>query len=183
MKKNNHYTAMKFLLWHDILNANKPFTWRRIFLRCWRDPSKRFLLWWRIASYLHSSGNKKKKRLAQKINWMLIRKYNTEIMLGAEIGGGLQIRHFNGLVITSHVIIGQNFRARQNTTIGVKGKNNGIIRIGNHVEIGANSCIIGDNLEIGDNVMIGAMSFINKDIPSNCIVYTEKKNTIKIVNQ
>ncbi|MCZ8881467.1 serine acetyltransferase, partial [Escherichia albertii] len=31
--------------------------------------------------------------------------------------------------------------------------------------MGANSCIIADNITIGDNVKIGAFTFVNKDIP------------------
>ena len=43
-----------------------------------------------------------------------------------------------------------------------------------HVDVGANSCIIGTGIEIGDNVVIGAMSFINKNVPSNHTYITEK---------
>lgn len=50
--------------------------------------------------------------------------------------------------------------------------------IGDNVEIGAHSCIIGD-VRIGDNVIIGAMSFINKDIPENSVVYCDKVTTIR----
>lgn len=44
--------------------------------------------------------------------------------------------------------------------------------------IGANSVIFSQNLTIGNNVKIGAMSYVNKDIPSNCTFYTEKTNKI-----
>ncbi|MCZ4058266.1 hypothetical protein O3W44_02860 [Pantoea sp. LMR881] len=33
---------------------------------------------------------------------------------------------------------------------------------------------MGNNLTIGNNVTIGAMTFINKNIPDNTVVYTEK---------
>ncbi|WP_260863391.1 colanic acid biosynthesis acetyltransferase wcaB [Citrobacter sp. Marseille-Q6884] len=120
-----------------------------------------------------------RSKWARKINRMLVSKYNTEIMLGAKIGGGLRVYHFNGAVINAGVTIGKNFRIGQNTTIGEK---HGIVRIkiGDNVEIGANSCIVADELTIGDNVIIGAMSFIDKDIPSNCTVYTKKTNVIKM---
>ncbi|CCK15710.1 Serine acetyltransferase [Cronobacter universalis NCTC 9529] len=51
--------------------------------------------------------------------------------------------------------------------------------IGDNVSIGASSCIIADQISIGNNVVIGAMSFINKDIPDNCTVVTEKTTIIK----
>ena len=41
--------------------------------------------------------------------------------------------------------------------------------IGDNVNIGSNSCIIGE-LSIGDNVIIGAGSVVVKDVPSNVVV-------------
>lgn len=111
---------------------------------------------------------------------MLVSKYNTDIGLGATIGPGIKIYHFNGVVICPQAVIGKNMHIRQNTTIGLKTVA-GIkaIRIGDNVEIGANSCIIGDDIFIGDNVTIGAMSFVNKNIPSNSIFYVKKEYVIK----
>ncbi|ELQ6874916.1 serine acetyltransferase, partial [Escherichia coli] len=73
----------------------------------------------------------------------------------------------------------KNLRIRQNTTIGIKSLTDepGMVYIGDNVDIGANSCIIG-NISIGDNVIIGAMSFINKDIPPDTLVYTRKETTL-----
>lgn len=100
-------------------------------------------------------------------------------MLGAKIDTGLKIAHYNGIVICAEVVIGKNLHIRQNTTIGIKTQENiNTILIGDNVDIGANSCIIGDNLKIGDNVIIGAMSFVNNDIPSNCTYITKKNNNI-----
>ncbi|ELY3759136.1 serine acetyltransferase [Cronobacter universalis] len=67
----------------------------------------------------------------------------------------------------------------QNCVIGNSGKGGaGKIIIGDNFYLGSNSCVIGDALSIGDNVTVGAMSFINKDIPDNCQVYTRKSNEI-----
>ena len=40
------------------------------------------------------------------------------------------------------------------------------VKIGNNVQIGANSVIL-PGVTIGDNVVVGACSLVNKDIPSN----------------
>ncbi|HHA2248651.1 TPA: serine acetyltransferase [Enterobacter ludwigii] len=122
------------------------------------------------------------KFLANRINRKLTQRYGCEIQLGAQIGPGLRIAHFNGIVISHIACIRENFLVHQNTTIGAKLDCvlNKKIVIGKNVNIGANSCIIGSNLKIGDNVTIGAMSFINKDIPDNCTVFTQKLNTLKI---
>jgi acetyltransferase-like isoleucine patch superfamily enzyme len=47
--------------------------------------------------------------------------------------------------------------------------------IGDNVDIGACTCIVGITHVIGDNVKIGAMSFVNQDIPSNCTCITKKE--------
>ena len=66
--------------------------------------------------------------------------------------------------------IGSNLKIRNNTTIGnTKNSQSNIPIIGNNVEIGANSVIIG-NIKIGNNVTIGAGTLINKDVPDNAIV-------------
>lgn len=175
-----HYEEMKALLCEDVLKGRKKFSWRRILLRCWRQPGKRFIVWWRIANCLFLQGGSFRRRLAHSINRKLERKYNTEIMLGATIGGGLRITHYHSIVVSHNVVAGKNLLMRQNTTIGTQNPyGDRLIKIGDNVNIGANSCIIGDRLTIGDNVTIGAMSFINKDIPSDSVVYTEKIQVIK----
>lgn len=161
----------------------KKFSWLRAIRHAWRQPKRRFLFWWRIVSYLHTTSGKRGKRLASYLNRRLIRSYNTEIGLDAKIQPGLFIAHYNGIVVSSYCNIGENFTIRQNTTIGIKitGKPDDEykITIGDNVSLGANCCIISDRLTIGSNVQIGAMSFVNKDIPDNCIYYTKKENVIE----
>lgn len=67
-------------------------------------------------------------------------------------------------------MIGENVIIRQNTTIGEKESDSreNYIVIGDNVDIGAHTCIIGLNVKIGGNVKIGAMSFIMEDVPDNC---------------
>lgn len=166
---------------------DKTFSWLRVFRHAWRQPHRRYLFWWRIASYLHSTEHKVKKKIAYKINRKLIQKYNTEIVLGAQIGIGMKIAHYCGIVITGYSKIGANLSIRHNTTIGIKNSNlpanEYSIVIGDNVSIGANSCIISDQISIGDNIKIGAMSFVNKDIASNSIFYTEKTSYTQPLNK
>lgn len=164
--------------------GQKKFSWPRVIRHAWRQPKRRFLLWWRIASYLYETSGKRGKKIAKSLNRRLIRKYNTEIGLGARIQPGLNIAHYNGVIISSYCQIGRNFLIRQNTTIGIKtiGKpeNEYNLSFGDNVTVGTNSCIVGDTLNIGDNVIIGAMSYVDKDIPGGCIYYTQKTNTVII---
>jgi serine O-acetyltransferase len=73
--------------------------------------------------------------------------------------------HPVGVVVGGNVKIGRGCQIHQNVTIGNKGKGNTPI-LGKNVKIYANSVIIG-KINIGDNVIIGASTFVNKDVPSN----------------
>ena len=186
-----YFYIITFLIKHDLtflkecweieFLKNKKFKWNKLLAKMFREKNT-YIVWWRLASEMGFHGNKKQKAVAKKIHKKITIKYNIDIGFGAKIGKGFVIDHYVGVVIIALVKIGENFSIRQNTTIG-----NGCVEIGDNVYIGANSCIISnkgispDNpLRIGSNVTIGAMSFINKDIPDNCVVYTEKSNKIII---
>ncbi|MFD3247882.1 serine acetyltransferase [Rahnella aquatilis] len=180
-ENHSQYKQLTRYLSADILKNKKDFSWRRIIIRCIKQPQHRYIFWWRIASYLYATGSHFCKARARKINFSLIRKYGIEIMLGTQIGEGVRLPHLTGIVINPYCTIGKNVRIRQNTTIGIKvDEGNRRIVIGDNVDIGANCCIIGNDITIGDNVTIGAMSFINKNIPDNAVCYTEKRCKIII---
>ncbi|MDZ7277227.1 serine acetyltransferase [Pantoea eucrina] len=182
-EKNPPLALLKASLQKEVMMNDKPFSWLRVVHKAMKCPERRYLFWWRIASYLFQRRNSVVKNIARRINRKLIQKYGAEIQLGAAIQPGMKITHYQGLIINSAATIGHSFKVRQNTTIGITGNNTAnlpiSINIGNNVSIGASSCIIADQIEIGDNVVIGAMSFINKDIPSNSTVITEK--TMRII--
>lgn len=168
----------------EVMMSDKPFSWMRTLHKAFKCPERRFNFWWRIASFLYHSESKFKKTVSRRINRRLIQKYNTEIQLAAQIGPGLKVTHFLSVVINGCVIIGSDFKIRQNATVGLAGSgaSNGLpprITIGDNVEVGAGSCIIGHSLTIGSNVTIGAMSFIDKSIPDNIVVYSEKNQVMK----
>ena len=91
--------------------------------------------------------------------WIL----NIEIPLGCNIGPGLCIWHGYNVVINSEVVIGKNVVIRQGVTIGNVKVGGGVPKIGNDVEIGCNSVVIGD-INIGDGAVIGALTLVNKNV-------------------
>ncbi|MBD1393327.1 serine acetyltransferase [Mucilaginibacter sp. ZB1P21] len=103
------------------------------------------------------------------VEWFL----GVELPYKVKIGKGLRLFHAHALVINKDVIIGENCTIRQTTTIGNKENADGSFsacpKIGNHVDIGSNACILG-NIEIGDNVKIGAGSVVVKSVPANVII-------------
>nr|WP_255556925.1 serine acetyltransferase [Sodalis sp. dw_96] len=170
---------LKVCLQREVIVSLKPFSWLEVLHKAIKFPARRYHFWWRIANYLYKTGGHKAKKCAVRINRNLRNKYSLDIKLGADIGEGMKISHFIGIVIADCAVIGTNFHITQNVTIGVKDidKASKII-IGNDVTIGPNSCIIGNDITIGDNVTIGAMSFINDDIPADSIVYTPRPASI-----
>lgn len=181
-----YLVALFFAIFGD--NDNLMVFWRKEIVRRDRiqlyrllreknnNRCRNFLFWWRLANEMHINGGRIQKKAAEKINLMLLEKFGCEISLGATIGKGLKIPHHNGIVIHHSVVIGENFVIRQNTTIGKKDSDDESAKliIGNNVDIGANTCIVGLNHKIGNNVIIGAMSFVNSDIPDNCTYITKK---------
>ena len=156
----------------------KKFRWLKVFKRARRSKRCNFIFWYRMAYVLYRKDSKLCKSLSNTIALKLMKRYSVEIMLGAEIGEGLTIPHNVGIVIAKSAIIGKNFTILQNTSIGVDNKNKGPINIGDNVYVGAGTCIIASGITIGNNVTIGAMSFVNKDIPDNVTYITRKENRI-----
>ncbi|QCR35244.1 serine acetyltransferase [Nissabacter sp. SGAir0207] len=156
------------------MKSDKEFSWLKTIHKVLKCPDRRFYFWWRIANYFYL--NNKYKKHAVNFNRKLRNRYGLHIKLGAQIGEGLRIAHYVGIVIAECSVIGKNFYIKQNVTIGIRHLDQaGKIYIGDNVEVGANSCIIGDNLRIGDNVVIGAMTFVNKDVPAGSVVYNRKE--------
>ncbi|UFH56353.1 serine acetyltransferase [Spirosoma sp. KNUC1025] len=99
------------------------------------------------------------------VEWTL----GTELPYDVVAGPGLKIYHGQALVVHRHTRFGRNCTLRQSTTIGNNGQRGGCPVIGNHVNIGANVCIIGP-VTIGDHVQIGAGSVVTKSIPAYSVV-------------
>ncbi len=184
MKKDELKKHLHECLRREVMMSDKPFSWARTIHKAIKCPDRRFNFWWRIVSFLHKHDSTLLKKLAHRINRKLIQKYHTEIHPGTQIGSGLTVSHFLSVVINECAVIGCNFKIRQNSTIGISGRpvsaTPAHIIIGDNVEVGAGTCIIGDALIIGNNVTIGAMSFINKNIPDNSVVFTEKSLIIRV---
>lgn len=168
------YSQLKHF-WSIEVTGNKPYSLLRALRIALGSRRKNFYFRYRLAYVLYRSKNKLARKLAKSINKRLMNKYALDIGLDANIGEGLTVAHFTGITITGHANIGRNFVIRQNTTLGIDNGETAFIEIGDNVEIGANSCVMArDHITIGHNVIIGAMSFVNADIPDNTVFITEK---------
>ena len=157
------------------------------FLKAWSFPGFRFLFWIRLASNF-SKVNPLGIFSRLMVKWMQVR-FGFQIPHIAKIGGGLYLGHFGGIVIAHNAEIGDNCNIAQGVTIGRinKGVKKGAPKIGNQVWIGANSVIVG-NISIGNNVLIAPLTFVNMNVPSNCMVIgnpakiVEGKNSEDYIN-
>lgn len=97
---------------------------------------------------------------------------------GLEIGNKVSIS--SGVHIYTHD--SSNFRVHDLPKDPISGSHidRAPVKIGNNVQIGANS-VIAKGVTIGDNVIIGALSFVNKDIPSNSIAVGSPCHVIKTI--
>lgn len=95
-----------------------------------------------------------------------------------KIDGGVICFHPFATVLNAQKI-GKNFTFRNGITIGNKSNDNTLLPIiGDNVDMGANSVIIG-KVVIGDNVSIGAGAVVVKNVPSNSIAVGNPARIIK----
>ena len=88
---------------------------------------------------------------------------NLSCGLKVDIGAFTYINAKNGVRLDDGVQIGSHCSLYTISTIDDK---KGPIKIGSHSKIGTHSTIM-PGVTIGENVVIGAYSFVNKNIPSN----------------
>jgi len=83
----------------------------------------------------------------------------------ANIGEGLRIHHFGGIIIHSAAVVGDHCTIYHGVTLGDRGGWGGAPRVGNRVLIGAGAKLIGE-IEIGDDCVIGANAVVRTSIPA-----------------
>lgn len=108
------------------------------------------------------------KTFSLKVYWFVF--HLIEIVIGislpksACIGSGLRIYHFGNIFIHRNAVLGNDCILRQGVTIGNRYNDDDVPTLGNNVELGAYSQILG-KVSLGNNVKTGAMSVILIDVP------------------
>ena len=102
-----------------------------------------------------------------KWNWMV--QYPEGLKLGkyTDIGAFTYINSRNGVVIEDNVQIGSHCSIYSESTIDNK---EGKVTIRKNARIGSHSLIM-PGVTIGENSVVGAFSFVNKDVPSNVVAH------------
>ncbi len=89
------------------------------------------------------------------------------IPAGCEIGAGLYIGHFGGIVIDVGSRVGQNCNLSQGVTLGVGGRGEleGAPVLGDRVHVGVNAVVLG-KITIGDDAVIGPGAVVMSSVPA-----------------
>ncbi len=89
------------------------------------------------------------------------------IEIGGNIGGGFRINHNYAVIFPQTA--GKNLVVQQGAVIGGDRKSEGNKKpiLGDNVYVGSNAVVLG-NIHVGNNVKIGALAFVNHDLPDNC---------------
>jgi len=110
-----------------------------------------------------------------KYSWMVQNKEGLKLGYKTDIGAFTYINAKNGVVIEDFVQIGSHCSLYSVSTIDNK---EGQITLKKNCKIGSHSVIM-PGVTIGENTIIGAYSFVNKDIPNNVIAVGVPSKIIK----
>jgi serine O-acetyltransferase len=109
------------------------------------------------------------KLISYTLQKLCIISWGIHIDVGAQIGGGLYIGHFGGVLI-GPIHMGSDCNVAQQVTIGRRaGNDTGVPIIGNRVWIGAGSIVFG-GIHIGDGATIGPLTVVARNLPAKVLV-------------
>ena len=100
-----------------------------------------------------------------KYNWMVQNKDGLKLGYKTDIGAFTYINAKNGVVIEDFVQIGSHCSLYSESTIDNKA---GQIKLKKNCKIGSHSLIM-PGVTVGENAVIGAFSFVNRDVPENVV--------------
>jgi acetyltransferase-like isoleucine patch superfamily enzyme len=110
-----------------------------------------------------------------KWSWAVSGVKNLKLGKYVDIGAFVYIQAKAGVVIEDNVQIGGGVKIYSVSTIDNK---SGKIILKKNCKIGANSVVM-PGVTIGENSIVGALSFVNKDIPENVLAFGVPVKIIK----
>lgn len=102
-----------------------------------------------------------------KWNWLVQNVVNLQLGTRTDIGAFTYINAKHGVVIEDDVQIGSHCSIYSVSTIDNK---EGKVTLKKGCKIGTHSVVM-PGVTIGENAVVGACSFVNKDIPANCVAF------------
>jgi acetyltransferase-like isoleucine patch superfamily enzyme len=102
-----------------------------------------------------------------KYSWMVQHKDKLKLGYKTDIGAFTYINAKNGVTIEDHVQIGSHCAVYSVSTIDDK---EGPVTLKRNCRIGSHSVVM-PGVTVGENSVVGAFSFVNKDIPANAVAF------------
>ena len=102
-----------------------------------------------------------------KYNWMVQHKNKLKLGYKTDIGAFTYINAKSGVTIEDHVQIGSHCAVYSVSTIDDK---EGPVTLKKNCRIGSHSVVM-PGVTVGENSVVGAFSFVNKDIPANAVAF------------
>jgi carbonic anhydrase/acetyltransferase-like protein (isoleucine patch superfamily) len=103
-----------------------------------------------------------------------------ELSYKASIGPGLRLFHGVATVIHESVVMGKHCTLRHSTTIGMRHEQEAAPILGDNVDVGCQSVIIGP-IRIGNGVTIGAGSVVLDNLPNHAVAVGNPARILKPV--
>jgi acetyltransferase-like isoleucine patch superfamily enzyme len=110
-----------------------------------------------------------------KDNWLVQHKEKLTLGYKTDIGAFTYINAKNGVVIEDYVQIGSHCSIYSISTIDNK---EGTVVLKKNCKIGSHSVIM-PGVTIGENSLIGAFSFVNRDVPANILAFGVPAKVVK----
>ena len=148
-------------------------SWTSFFKEAMFGEGFKYVLWMRTCRYTRQASWA--RFVLYPFAWVMLRRQRYRLGISipfrTDVGRGLYIGHFGGIVVHEKTTIGKNCNISQGATIGQanRGRNKGYPTIGDNVFIGPGARIFGA-IRIGNNVAVGANCVVAKDVPDNAVV-------------
>ena len=111
-------------------------------------------------------------------NWVVQHKDKFKLGYKTDIGAFTYINAKYGVIIEDYVQIGSHCSIYSISTID---KKEGQVKLRKNCKIGSHSILM-PGVTIGENAIVGAFSFVNKDIPANVVAAGVPAKVIKKID-
>lgn len=167
------FRDLKSLVRDDLFRYGGVSGLRNFLVNYFLAPGFRYSFWLRVCNYC-SKHPVLKHGTFQFVLLVLLRcsyKFGISIPYHTEIGQGLYIGHFGGIVVNGYARIGKNCNLSHGVTLGQanRGKRKGYPIIGDNVYIGPGAKIVGA-VRVGNCAAVGANCVVTDDVPENGVV-------------
>ena len=107
------------------------------------------------------------ERNETKWGWMCQHHQNLKLGYGVDVGAYCYLNARIGISLEDNVELGSHASIYSSTSIDHK---EGYVTVKKNAKIGSH-CTVMPGITIGENTIIGAHSFVNKDIPANVVAW------------